>query len=154
MITLDDASGELVRVCWPSVNVRGEVGAAPADGDAGGDDPAGLFPAEETSTRNTVPFTPGPGAADRPGEVAVPGCAGRRGECVYSLPPAIPDGPTCLNVDCGGRGSGGAYEAVVDMDTCGRCGCSGLGGTMMGDGSAEVGFDTGDGGEVRVCAVG
>jgi len=25
---------------------------------------------------------------------------------------------------------------------------------MTGDGSAEVGFDTGDGGEVRICAVG
>ena len=25
---------------------------------------------------------------------------------------------------------------------------------MMGDGSAEVGFDTGDGGEVRICTVG
>lgn len=150
VITLDDASGELVRPCWLRVNVRGgSACAVPGAGDAIWGDPAGVtFPVEGVRVRNTVPVAGVAGLAR-----AVSRCAGRRGECVYGRPPDIPEGPTCLNVDWDGRGRGGAYEAV-DVDGCGSCSCSGVGGTtMMGDGSAELGFDTGDGGEVRICIV-
>lgn len=92
---MDDASGELVRVCWLSVNIRGER----AWGEGDGDKTAGVFPVDELSVRNTVMF-PVPGAAEGPAGKAVPRCAGRRGECVYGLPPAVLAGPTCLNVDC------------------------------------------------------
>jgi len=67
---------------------------------------------------------------------------------VYGLP-AVPDGPTCLNVVCNGRGRGGTCEAVDDVDALASGGCSGVGGTMViGDESDEIGFDTGDSGAV------
>lgn len=150
VITPDDTSGELVRICWLSVNVRGGSGCAPPGaGDASWGDPTEVLFPMGLRVRNTVP-----GAATGLAG-AVPRCIGRRGECVYGRPPVIPEGPTCLNVDCDGRGRGGACEAAADVDACDSCGCSGVGGTtMMGDGSAELGFDTGDGGEVRICIVG
>ena len=43
---------------------------------------------------------------------------------------------------------------MVDVEAWGSCCCTGFEVMMMGDGSAEVGFDTGDGGEVRICTVG
>ena len=95
---MHDASGELVRVCWLSVNIRGE--STCGDGDSDGDKTAGVFPVDELSVRNTVAFPAVPGAAEGPARGLVPRCAGRRGECVYGLPPAVLKGPTCLNVDC------------------------------------------------------
>lgn len=57
VITLDDASGELVRACWLSVNVRGgSACAVPGAGDAIWGDPVGVtFPVEAVRVRKTVP---------------------------------------------------------------------------------------------------
>jgi len=97
---LHDASGELVRVCWLSVNIRGE--SACGDGDGDGDTTAGVPAVEGLIVRNTVAFPAVPGGAEGPAGAGgrLARCEGRRGEWVYGLPPAVLAGRTCLNVDC------------------------------------------------------